>query len=69
MWFNPLFLISIKDEDKIDIYDFGVILLEIIVGRPLRQKGQVDVLKEQVTAPFDITRKSSISITVFYSFW
>ena len=47
-WFNSLFLISIKDEDKVDIYDFGVILLELIVGRPLRGKGQVDVLKEQV---------------------
>ncbi|CAN7052057.1 unnamed protein product [Brassica oleracea var. botrytis] len=39
---------SIKDEDKVDIYDFGVILLELIVGRPLKAKGQVDVLKEQL---------------------
>ncbi|CAN8269851.1 unnamed protein product [Cochlearia groenlandica] len=39
---------SIKVEDKIDIYDFGVILLELIVGRPLRAKSQVDVLKEQL---------------------
>lgn len=62
-WFNPLFLISIKEEDKIDIYDFGVILLELIVGRPLRAKGQVDVLKEQVTTPFDITRNK---IEIFY---
>ncbi|KAF6174760.1 hypothetical protein GIB67_031284 [Kingdonia uniflora] len=35
-------------EDKIDIYDFGVILLEIIIGRPIMSKHEVDILKDQL---------------------
>ncbi|KAL9436380.1 hypothetical protein AB3S75_022432 [Citrus x aurantiifolia] len=39
-----------KLEDKIDIYDFGLILLEIIVGRPLKSRKEVDLLKNQLQA-------------------
>ncbi|KAH9728600.1 putative inactive leucine-rich repeat receptor-like protein kinase [Citrus sinensis] len=39
-----------KLEEKIDIYDFGLILLEIIVGRPLKSRKEVDLLKNQLQA-------------------
>ncbi|XP_042476659.1 probable inactive leucine-rich repeat receptor-like protein kinase At3g03770 [Macadamia integrifolia] len=39
---------SLKHVDKVDIYDFGVILLEIIVGRPITYLEEVDVLKDQL---------------------
>uniref|UniRef100_A0A1J3DCE2 Putative inactive leucine-rich repeat receptor-like protein kinase n=1 Tax=Noccaea caerulescens TaxID=107243 RepID=A0A1J3DCE2_NOCCA len=61
---------SIQDEDKIDICDFGVILLELIVGRPLRSKAQVDVLKEQLQACIsadDGARRSMVDPTVHRS--
>lgn len=38
----------LKHEDKIDIYDFGVIFLEIITGRPLVSSGDVEAVKDQV---------------------
>lgn len=34
--------------DKIDIYDFGVILLEIVSGRPIESTSEVDIMKDEV---------------------
>lgn len=35
-----------------DVYDFGVILLEIIVGRPITSQSEVDQVKDQVRLRF-----------------
>lgn len=35
-----------------DVYDFGVILLEIIVGRPITSLTEVDLVKDQVRVCF-----------------
>ncbi|KAK8318716.1 hypothetical protein V6Z12_A13G191500 [Gossypium hirsutum] len=48
-------------EDKADVYDFGVILLEMILGRPSKAKSEVEILKNQllaVVATDDATRRS-----------
>lgn len=37
-----------KHGDKMDVYDFGVILLEIITGRQLNSENEVNTLKDQV---------------------
>lgn len=37
-----------QDDEKSDVYDFGVILLEIIKGRPVKSEKQVDALRDQV---------------------
>ncbi|KAK9290834.1 hypothetical protein L1049_009012 [Liquidambar formosana] len=42
--------VRVKHEDKNDIYDFGVILLEVLVGRPLNSRNEVDALKNQLQA-------------------
>ena len=44
-----LLLNRINQDQKVDVYDFGLILLEIIVGRSLTSKNEVKVLKDQVT--------------------
>ena len=44
-----------KDGDKNDVYDIGVILLEIIVGRPIMYKNDIVVGRDLVSvllAPF-----------------
>lgn len=39
----------VKDEDKNDVYDLGVILLEIIVGRPIKYRNEVVVARDLVS--------------------
>lgn len=34
-----------KHEEKADIYDFGVILQEVIMGRAAKSRNEVDALK------------------------
>lgn len=50
----------IMHQEKFDIYDFGIILLEIISGRPINSKREVVVLKDQLQAAItadDASRK------------
>ncbi|PIA54073.1 hypothetical protein AQUCO_00900565v1 [Aquilegia coerulea] len=35
-------------EDKVDVFDFGIILLEMITGRPILSKDEVDYVKDQL---------------------
>ncbi|KAJ7982480.1 Protein kinase [Quillaja saponaria] len=53
---------SVKDEEKNDVYDIGVILLEIILGRPIMFHNEVGVLKDlvQVSIKTDHTARRSI---------
>jgi serine/threonine protein kinase len=39
---------SVPNGDKLDIFDFGVILLEVISGRPITSIYEVEIMKEQV---------------------
>ncbi|MFX6573725.1 hypothetical protein ABTG52_12210, partial [Acinetobacter baumannii] len=39
-----------KNQDKLDIYDFGVILLEVISGKPIDSENEVEVLKDLLQA-------------------
>ncbi|KAK7317416.1 hypothetical protein RJT34_01625 [Clitoria ternatea] len=57
----------IKDEDKNDVYDIGVILLEIILGRPIMFHNEVGTLKDllQVSMKTDeIARRSIVDPVV-----
>ncbi|CAN1298260.1 Probable inactive leucine-rich repeat receptor-like protein kinase At3g03770 [Linum perenne] len=65
--FHQLNFISVSEtllqqpEDDKDVEDLGVILLEIIVGRPIMYRNEVAVLKElQVSAAADDTARRSI---------
>jgi hypothetical protein len=42
----------INQDEKVDVYDFGLILLEILLGRSLTSGNDVDVLQDQVTDIF-----------------
>ncbi|VAH30373.1 unnamed protein product [Triticum turgidum subsp. durum] len=46
----------VPNGDKIDMYDFGVILLEVISGRPISSLYEVEMMKEQVAIGADSTR-------------
>ncbi|KAK9912212.1 hypothetical protein M0R45_036083 [Rubus argutus] len=52
----------VKHECKNDVYDFGVILLEIILGRPIMFQNEVGVLKDllRVSLTIDDTARRSI---------
>jgi hypothetical protein len=43
-----LLLHRVKHEEKVDVYDFGMILLEIILGRQLKSRNEVGILKDRV---------------------
>ena len=44
-----MLLLNRKNQDeKVDVYDFGLILLEILVGRSLTSGNDVDALQDQV---------------------
>ncbi|XP_061371673.1 probable inactive leucine-rich repeat receptor-like protein kinase At3g03770 [Gastrolobium bilobum] len=50
---------SVKNEDKADIYDFGVILLELILGRTIKSRNVntlKDLLQESITADEEARR-------------
>lgn len=45
--FKELNRTTVSHPEKVDVYDFGVILLEIIFGKPLCTQNEVESLKEQ----------------------
>lgn len=47
-WLSILLLHRINQEAQADIFDFGVILLEIIRGRAFKSKNEINVLREKV---------------------
>ncbi|XP_073157003.1 probable inactive leucine-rich repeat receptor-like protein kinase At3g03770 [Henckelia pumila] len=51
-----------KHQNKLDIYDFGVMLLEIISGKPIYSRNEVEFLKDQFQASIvaDDTSRNSI---------
>ena len=53
------YLCRIKGEDKNDVYDIGVILLEIILGRPIMFHNEVGTLKDLVSITFKFHTKAS----------
>ncbi|KAH6802544.1 Leucine-rich repeat protein kinase family protein [Perilla frutescens var. frutescens] len=56
-----------KHEDKMDIYEFGVILVELITGKPINSKSEEDAVKEQLNASIasdDASRRSLVDPAV-----
>lgn len=49
-------------KDKMDVYDFGVILLEIFTGRPITSQSEVDLVKDQVQASLALDENGRRSI-------
>ncbi|MED6127445.1 hypothetical protein PIB30_088223 [Stylosanthes scabra] len=58
---SPSFKQSLKHEDKSDIYDFGVILLELILGRTIKPRN-VDTLKDLLQASITTNDEARRSI-------
>lgn len=57
----------VQHEDKIDIYDFGVILLELIMGRPFNSTNEVDVIRNWLQACVtadDASRRNMVDAAV-----
>uniref|UniRef100_A0A7N0SWX6 Protein kinase domain-containing protein n=1 Tax=Kalanchoe fedtschenkoi TaxID=63787 RepID=A0A7N0SWX6_KALFE len=57
-------------KDKIDIYDFGIILLEIITGRPFDSRNEVEAAKQLLLASIltdNAARKSMADPTIHNS--
>jgi len=55
-----LWFCSVEQEDMSDVYDFGVILLELILGRTIKSRN-VDTLK-------DLVMKEILVNSIFSSF-
>ncbi|KAK6131655.1 hypothetical protein DH2020_034669 [Rehmannia glutinosa] len=56
-----------KHQDKLDIYDFGVILLEVISGKPVNSRNEVETVKYKLQASItadDASRKSLVDPAV-----
>lgn len=59
--------IRIDHEDKNDIYDFGVILLEVILGRAFSSANDVNTVKDRLQASItadDVARRSMIDSAI-----
>ncbi|PIN20695.1 Serine/threonine protein kinase [Handroanthus impetiginosus] len=56
-----------KNQDKSDIYDFGIMLLEIISGRLIDSRNELEIVKDQLQDSLmadDTSRKSSVDPAV-----
>ncbi|KNA13635.1 hypothetical protein SOVF_114850 isoform A [Spinacia oleracea] len=54
----------IEHEDKMDIYDFGVILLEMIMGIQIKTRSELNAVRNQVQASLEAdeaTRRSTVA--------
>ena len=51
-----------QNEDKSDVYDIGVILLEIIVGRPIMSQNEVFVANDLVSV------NQNLAVKPFYEY-